>query len=224
MDEKVKEQFELAAARYDEERRVLIPCYDDFYGSALKSARTDAEKPRILELGAGTGLFSAMLRQAYPSAELTLMDFSPSMLGKARERFAADDGVRFAEGDMADGLPKGPFDLVVSSLAIHHLPHEAKRRLFRHVRGSLAAGGRFVNADQAAAESPVFDAIYRELWLEEIYDGRIRKEAADASVKRRETDINAKASEQLAWLREAGFADADVVYKFRDFAVFCALV
>ncbi|QJC52881.1 class I SAM-dependent methyltransferase [Paenibacillus albicereus] len=223
MDEKVKEQFELAAARYDEERRVLIPCYDDFYGTALKAARTSAEKPRILELGAGTGLFSAMLRQAYPEAELTLMDFSPSMLAKARERFAGDEGVRFAEGDMSAGLPEGPFDLVASSLAIHHLPHEAKRRLFRHIRGSLAPGGCFVNADQAAAEAPVFDGIYRRTWLEEIFDGRIRKEAADASVKRRETDLNAKASEQLVWLREAGFGAADVVYKYRDFAVFCAL-
>ncbi|MCM3746701.1 class I SAM-dependent methyltransferase [Paenibacillus pasadenensis] len=223
MSGSVKKQFELAAAGYDEQRRGLIPCYDDFYGSALNAAWTDAPQPTILELGAGTGLFSGMLRRKYPQGNLTLMDFSGSMLAKAKQRFLDDDNVQLIEGNMTQGLPVGKFDLIVSSLAIHHLTHEHKRLVFRHIRERLAAGGRFVNADQTAAESPLFDELYREQWLKEIYDGRVSKEAADASVRRRAEDINAKTSEQLGWLREAGFEHADCVYKFREFTVFCAM-
>ncbi|OXM15368.1 class I SAM-dependent methyltransferase [Paenibacillus herberti] len=223
MRDRVKEQFELAAASYDEQRRGLIPCYDDFYGSAMYAAWTDASEPRILELGAGTGLLSGMFRRKYLQANLTLMDFSSSMLAKAEQRFLDDVKVQLVEGDMTQMLPEGEYDLIVSSLAIHHLTHENKKKLFRRIRQNLAAGGRFVNADQAAAESPLFDELYRQQWLKEIYDGRVSKEAADASVRRRAEDINAKASEQLKWMREAGFSHADCVYKFREFTVFCAM-
>ncbi|MGU3473007.1 class I SAM-dependent methyltransferase [Paenibacillus sp. D51F] len=223
MGDRVKQQFDAVSSRYDAQRRMLIPCFDDFYGMAAWAADSDAAEPRILDLGAGTGLMSSFMRQRYPKAHITLTDFTASMLDKARERFAGDGRVDFVQADMTGELPEGPYDLIVSSLAIHHLRHEDKRLLFGSVKARLEEGGRFVNADQAAAESALFDQLNREQWLKDIYDGRLAAEEADASVLRREVDINAKVSEQLLWLAEAGFSSVDCVYKYRDFAVFCAV-
>ncbi len=74
MDPSVKDLFDAVAGDYDRERRQLIPCFDDFYGMALSLVESDHPSPRILDLGAGTGLFSGMVLHKHPHARLTLMD------------------------------------------------------------------------------------------------------------------------------------------------------
>ena len=49
--------------------------------------------------------------------------------------------------DLRDPLPAGPFDLVVSALAVHHLDGPEKATLFARVAGALRPGGRFVLGD-----------------------------------------------------------------------------
>ncbi len=59
MDPNVKKLFDSGADDYDWQRRQLIPCFDDFYGMAVSLVEPDERSPRILDLGAGTGLFAA---------------------------------------------------------------------------------------------------------------------------------------------------------------------
>ena len=54
-----------------------------------------------------------------------------------------------------DPLPEGPFDVVVSALAVHHLDGAEKADLFQRVTASLAPGGRFVLGDVVVPEDPV---------------------------------------------------------------------
>lgn len=70
------------------------------------------------------------------------------MSAGARAELEADLRVQRLE----DPLPEGPFDLVVSVLAVHHLEADEKRDLFRRVRRALAPGGRFVLADLIVPE------------------------------------------------------------------------
>ncbi len=49
--------------------------------------------------------------------------------------------------DLLDPLPAGPFDLVVSALAVHHLDGPGKATLFARVAAALRPGGRFVLGD-----------------------------------------------------------------------------
>jgi tRNA (cmo5U34)-methyltransferase len=224
MNDLVKKLFDQAAERYDKQRRQLIPCFDDFYGTAVSLVRTEHPSPSILDLGAGTGLLTAVLAAKLPRARFTLIDFSGSMLEQARQRFAGTKGeFRFVQADYA-GEPFGEkYDFIVSSLSIHHLPHPEKRSLFRKIFEHLNDGGAFVNADQAAGETPYYDAYFRERWDESVEASGLGAEAIEASRERRKQDLNAKVGDQLRWLREAGFADADCVYRFYEFAVFHAI-
>lgn len=84
----VKAEFDRAAKTYDSVRRLTIPCFDDFYGTVARMipfGRDDAFD--VLDLGAGTGLLSALLHERFPKARLTLVDISDEMLARARERF-----------------------------------------------------------------------------------------------------------------------------------------
>jgi tRNA (cmo5U34)-methyltransferase len=85
---------------------------------------------------------------------------------------------------------------------------------------ALKPGGIFVNADQAEGETPYFRQRYLDYWNDFLRSGPMTEEQHAEILKRRDTlDRNEKLSDQLAWLKEAGFSDVDVVYRNRTFIV-----
>lgn len=100
---------------------------------------------RVLDLGCGTGTLTLMLKARYPAAEVTGVDGDPEVLAIARSKSAqAKVDVTWDQG-LAFDLPysDGSFDMVVSSLVVHHLAGTDKVRAFREVRRILRPGGRF---------------------------------------------------------------------------------
>src|SRR5262245_41418507 len=100
---------------------------------------------RVLDLGTGDGHLLAAIGRRYPDAGGVGLDLSPEMVAAARERFAGVEQVSFQVHDLMEPLPDGlgEFDLVVSALAIHHLPDERKRSLYGEALGLLRPGGAF---------------------------------------------------------------------------------
>jgi tRNA (cmo5U34)-methyltransferase len=209
--------FNAHASIYDQPRRRLIPCFDDFYGTAVEALEAPA---RVLDLGAGTGLLSRHIREAYPDAELTLLDFAEAMLDGAREQFG--DSASYVARDLTESLPEGPWDAVASALAIHHLPDADKRNLFARIHSVLKPGGVFVNAEQVAGQTPSREEA-NESWQHDraIAAGASDQDWADA-LERMQHDQCATVEDQLAWLRDAGFTDADCLFKHHRFAVIAA--
>lgn len=218
----IKEQFDSVAQHYDRQRRQLIPCFDEFYHTAAAWVKIDKTAPRILDLGAGTGLFSSFVRHKYPEASLTLVDLSDEMLMQARHRFADDPKVHYIAADITTYRFDEPFDAVISSLAIHHLSHPAKCTLFASIHELLSNEGLFVNADQAAGSSPYFDNLYKEQWENAIRQSGLSESVIESAIERRKLDVNATVAEQLQWLRQAGFNHTDNVYKYNEFCIFFA--
>jgi tRNA (cmo5U34)-methyltransferase len=210
---------------FDSLRRQLIPSFDLLYDSAVQAvSMTVGDRPRVLDLGAGTGLLSARLLERLPRAELTLMDRSESMLAQARSRFGAGQRVTVVVRDLVDPLPPGRYDAIVSGLAIHHLPHEEKQRLFARIRRQLGPGGVFVHVEQLLAARP---------WLEEMYDRMheahvLRSGTPDAEWaagrERMEFDIPVDLDTQLGWLRAAGFTEVDCLAKDWRFVTYAGWV
>ena len=90
---------------------------------------------RILDLGCGDGRLTAILLEAYPESTAICVDMSPPMLDAVSERFAGDDRVIVATHDFEAPLAfDGPFDAIVSSLAIHHCDDQRKRTLYAESR------------------------------------------------------------------------------------------
>lgn len=215
--------FSRDAAGYDATRRGLVPCLDSFYGAALDLIgqwRGAAREPlQVLDLGAGTGLFAALLAARYPDARLHLLDASQGMLEVARARFAGHPSISFALGDMASEELGGPWDLVISALAIHHLDDPAKQALFARIRAALRPGGLFVNAEQVLGPTPQAEARYARLWLEQVRAGGVPEAEIAKARERMQHDRCATLDDQLRWLREAGFAEVDCSFKAWRFAV-----
>ena len=214
--------FDEAAEGYDRARRQLVPPFDDFYGTAVESIPHERDDAlRVLDLGAGTGLLSALVARAFPRARITLVDVSPEMLGVARRRFA-DERERFELRVMdyaREPLP-GEYEVAVSALSIHHLDGIGKRELFRKIYGVLCDDGVFVNADQVLGSTPEIEACYRETWLRQVRESGVGEEDLAAALARMEEDQMSTLEEQEAWLEEAGFRQVDCPYKNYSFVVY----
>lgn len=213
-----KATFERQATEYEAQRRRLIPPYDAFYETAV-AALAVAGRPlqRVLDLGAGTGLLARQVAAAHPDVQLTLLDGAPAMLAQARA--VLGDRASYRVADLADALPDGPWDAVVSALAVHHLDDAGKRALFARLHTALAPGGVFVNAEQVAGPTPRLDELYAG-WhrTRSAQLGTTAREWVDAE-RRMSYDHLATLESQLQWLRDAGFEDVDCLFKQYAFAV-----
>jgi tRNA (cmo5U34)-methyltransferase len=218
----IQQAFDIAAVDYDNLRRVLIPCFDDFYKTAVEIISINGITPfKVLDLGAGTGLYSGMVQAVFPNAEFTLLDLAPEMLEKAKSRFSKMGKYpKILIGDYVETDLGYRYDLVISALSIHHLSDIDKKLLYQQVYHVLNPGGMFVNADQVLGKTPNLEKLYRQNWLDSVIAKGISQENLKAAQKRMEYDRMTPLDIQLAWLDAAGFQDVDCWYKNFSFAVF----
>jgi demethylmenaquinone methyltransferase/2-methoxy-6-polyprenyl-1,4-benzoquinol methylase/phosphoethanolamine N-methyltransferase len=118
----------------------------------LLAVAAPAAGEHALDVGCGTGTLAVALKRRVGTGEVHGIDASPEMIAVARAkaaqaRVAVDFRVALVE---ALPFPAAGLDLVTSSLMLHHLPEDVKRRGLAHVRRVLRPGGRFVAVDFAA--------------------------------------------------------------------------
>ena len=209
--------FSAHAPDYDAQRRAIVPCFDRFYGTAVELlGLRGGEVRKVLDLGAGTGLMSEAVLRRHPQAEVVLLDGSQAMLEKAAMRLP--DTVRVL-ADLRETLPEGPFDAVVSSLAIHHLEHPDQRELYSRIPSLLRPGGVFVNAEHVEAPTPWLELIGRQAWREAAAAAGASQQELDASDLRMEFNRCVTVAQQLSWLAEAGLEGCDCFFRELHFAV-----
>lgn len=213
------EKFNEISMNYDEQRRKLIPCFDDFYTIPVSIATTKQEKPYILDLGAGTGLLSAIFLQKYPQAHLTLIDLSEKMLDVAKERLKNYEDITYICDDYTNHTYDLKYDLIISSLSIHHLTAVEKKKLYAKVYTLLQDEGIFINADQVLGATLQLDDLYKKDWKEKVESSGLSEKEILSAYERTKLDKMSSLDEQMQWLTEAGFSDVDVMYKYYKFVI-----
>lgn len=186
-------QYHFDPATYEAMIMAEVPAYLRLQAEVAAAA---AARPAtaVLDLGTGTGTTARHVLDALPGVGLVGIDESAEMLAVARTVLPASADLRV--GRLGDALPPGPFDLVVSALAVHHLDRAGKADLFRRVAAVLRPDGRFVLGDVIVPDDPA-DVVTP---IDGVYD-------QPSSV-----------ADQLAWLADAGF-DARATWIERDLAV-----
>lgn len=204
---------------YDEPRRRLVPDFDAFYGTAATLVEmTIPEGARILDLGCGTGILSEFILSRSPSAAMTLLDQSAEMLDVAQARLQKYS-ITAVQGSFDEALPAGPFDAIISSLAIHHLSNERKARLFHRASETLVSDGIFINADQVAGPTPWHTDVYRAMHEEQARELGTDDAEWTAALQRMSIDQYATIDWHLARFVEAGLSRCDTFFKRFGFAV-----
>jgi ubiquinone/menaquinone biosynthesis C-methylase UbiE len=102
---------------------------------------------RVLDVGCGTGVFAARIREALPNARVFGIDLVSDMLSKGAERWRRHAGhVQPAQAD-SERLPfaASTFDIVTCANSFHHYPHQD--RAVAEMSRVLRPGGRLMLVD-----------------------------------------------------------------------------
>jgi len=151
---------------------------------------------KVLDLGCGTGTLTLMLKRAHPEAQITGLDGDSKVLDIARNK-SRDADIQWDEG-LASSIPypDSAFDRVVTSLVIHHLVTDDKRRAFEEVYRVLKPNGELYVVDFGAPHSSLTRFMTKYMRrLEEAadnFDGLIPRFVAEAgfgSVKEAENFV-----------------------------------
>lgn len=189
---------------------------------------------RILDVGCGSAPLLATLLNVFPAATGIGVDVSPPMLQLAQDRLAPfGERARavhadFNGADWTRGIA-GPFDVIVSRYAIHHVPDPAKRAIDDACFRLLRRPGLFVNIEHVASASKYVESLFDRLFVDTLHDAA-RHQGDTASYAEIEdrfhqrpdkaANILAPVEAQLAWLRDAGFTDVDCYWKCFELAIF----
>lgn len=217
MSHSVQQHLAVSPAEYDREIVRFVFAYEAMIDEVVATLldRHGAEAPlHVLDLGAGTGALSARVAAALPRTRLTLLDADASMLARAAERLRPfGDRVRAHHGSFFDPLPA--CDVAVASLSLHHVHDPAqKRALYAAIRAALAAGGALVSADVTIPRDPALARRAFARWAAHLVaagdtEAQAYARFADWSTEDRYFALE----EELAMMREAGFASAEAVWR-----------
>jgi tRNA (cmo5U34)-methyltransferase len=218
----VKNHFEKEAEVFDSLIRTLIPYYEDMIHS-LVYALPFHEKMmiKVLDLGCGTGNISMILKERFPKAHITCVDLAKNMIEMARIKLSPYNNVGFLIADFRDLDFNEEYDAVISSLALHHLQPEEQKLFYNKIKGYLKESGVFYNADNIMGSTEHLNQVYLDKWVEFMLRSHSKEEIEKIWLpKHYEEDFPVPLLSHIQWMRNAGFQDVDVVWKYYMFAVY----
>jgi tRNA (cmo5U34)-methyltransferase len=221
--EKVKIHFEKESKEYDSLILKLIPYYREMITSLVTAIPFDTSKPiKVLDLGCGTGNISKAVKERFPNSRITCIDLAENMIEMARYKLSSYDDIQYQVGDFRELEFEKGYDLVVSSLALHHLPRdEEKKEIYSRICKALGNGGVFYNSDIVLGPNDYLNNLYMEKWKDFMLKSLSLDEIEEKWIpKHLEEDFPVCLLDHLDWLRDIGFKDLDVVWKFSEFGVF----
>lgn len=150
----------------------LLGKYSDGGGHAVvqwvRRNLPDFKPTRILEIGGTVGHSSLPIAQAFPEAEMTIVDLGAPVLryGLGRAMSLGVDNVRFvqASGEDLSQFADASFDWIQTTMFLHELSSTSMRNIMRETRRLLKPGGIVLHVEQPqyAPDMPLFEQAMRD--------------------------------------------------------------
>jgi tRNA (cmo5U34)-methyltransferase len=214
-----RQHFDLMADQYDELFITHMHAYDTTHEMILTMLPFPKEHAlRVLELGVGTGNLTSKVLDRFPQSAVVGYDLSSEMLARARTKLApVKTRVQLHEGDISQVVFPGPFDAVISAIAVHHVPPPAKPILFHRLYDALRPGGVLVLGDAFQAATPTLGERYRDLSMAALAGQGITETPVYDAYRSRNSQPSGGSSislqKYLLWMQQARFVNVDCVWK-----------
>lgn len=222
----VQEHFDSEAEAYDSLILTLIPNYSEMTDVLVNSIPFNEKKTfKVLDLGCGTGNISKKIKERFPNSKIHCVDLAENMLKIAQKKLSNYSDIAYETGDFQNISLKSDYEVIVSSLAMHHLKTDQdKKDVYQKVYESLSSGGVFYNADVVLGATDYLQNLYIEKWKEFMALNHSHKEIENKWMPtHRREDKPAKIIDHIQWLQEAGFKQVDVVWKYYNYGVYGGL-
>jgi tRNA (cmo5U34)-methyltransferase len=194
---------------------------------AEAAAATTPHARHVLDVGCGAGNYTLKLLEFLPNLDATLIDLSRLMLERARERVSRATAGRITtiQADIREvRLQEGEFDIVLAAAVLHHLRTDQEwREVFAAFHRALRPGGSVWVFDLVESSIPAVGQLMRRRYGEYLtrLKGETYRDHVFAYVEKEDTPRPLLF--QLDLLRQAGFAQVEVLHKNVCFAAFGAV-
>lgn len=218
---KVKEHFENEAAEFDEIIKKLIPYYNEMIEALVSVITFDKDKEiKVIDLGCGTGTIAKEIKKEYPNAKFTCVDIAENMLKMAELKLGKD--VKYIKSDFNNFIFPEKYDLIVSSLALHHLSEEKDvDDFYKKIYNSLNSQGIFINADVVLGSTKCLQDIFIEKWMKYMNKSISIEEIENKwMVSYYSEDRPISIMKHLELLRKSNFRNIDIIWKYYNYAVY----
>ena len=219
----IKEHFETEAFEFDSHIVRIIPYYEQMITALIDSVHFEQLAAiRIIDLGCGTGTVAKQLGDKFPNSTIVCLDIASKMIEIAKYKLSGRKNTEFIVGDFSNIDFKEPFDVVVSSLALHHIQtDEEKKEFYKEIYAILKKSGQFLNADVVLATTDYQQNINMNRWIDYMNKSVPMDEIQQRWLPAHKTeDRPSKLIDQLKWLDEIGFETVDVIWKYYNFSVY----
>jgi tRNA (cmo5U34)-methyltransferase len=218
--DRIKNHFEEEAKEYDMIIQKLIPYYDQMIDALICVIPFYKERIfSMVDLGCGTGTISKSVKSRFPNVKVTCVDIAEKMLEIAKDKIGGD--VICIQKDFNSFDFPDKYDLIVSSLALHHLENDNdKLDFYKKIYSSLTRSGVFINIDVVLGSDDAIQDVYLKKW-KEYMSGNVSAEEIDNKwiPNYYAEDRPSQLITHIDMLRECGFSCVDVVYKYFNYAV-----
>ena len=222
--ENVKEHFEEEAKEFDNTILKLIPRYNEMINCMVSIIPfNNSEEFKLLDLGSGTGNITKAVKEKYPNSKISCIDIAENMIQMARIKLQNYTDIEYYTGDFSEFEFEEKYDVIVSSLALHHIKtDDDKKGFYDKIFSALKVGGVFLNSDVVLGSNEKVNQIYRKKWinfmLTNLPEGEVREKWLP---KQLEEDFPVPLTNHLKWLKEIGFESIDVIWKYYGLVVYC---
>ncbi|MFX1314198.1 MAG: GNAT family N-acetyltransferase [Promethearchaeota archaeon] len=220
--EKIKDHFEGISFAYDNIIPKLVPYYNEMLTALINSIPFETHQQiKIVDLGSGTGNLSVLISSQFPNSKLTLIDISQNMIEFAKKKMSNVNNVEFLVEDFNSLSFTTKYDVIISSLALHHLrSDEDKVNFYTKIYDTLNKGGVFYNLDNIQGSNNYLQGIYIKEWTAFLKNNYSVDEIEKILIDHYREDCPAVLFNQLKWLDNIGFKYVDVIWKCYYFAVY----
>jgi tRNA (cmo5U34)-methyltransferase len=221
--ERIKAHFEEEAKEFDIIIQKLIPGYNEMIDALVSIVPFSQEDAfSVIDLGCGTGTVARSVKDRFPNVSVTCVDIAEKMLRIAEKKIGGD--VRCIHADLNSFDFAEKYDLIVSSLALHHLESDDdKLAFYKKVYSALPPNGLFINIDVVLGSSEELQSVYMKKWIEFMSEKVSAEEIAEKWLPNYYAEDRPTGMiRHLEMLKSCGFSCVDVVCKHYNFAVYCA--
>ncbi|MDD5644793.1 MAG: methyltransferase domain-containing protein [bacterium] len=217
----IKEHFESAAEKFDSMFSKIAPFYKEAIGAlVLALPFQDGAKPKIIDLGCGTGNITKAVKRRYPHARVICLDLAENMIEMAKAKLERYKNIDYWCGDIRGYNYSCAPAAIISSLALHHLDTKNKKSFYRRIYNALPKDGVFYIADVVLSPNSYLSKAYIEQWKKFMLKNITREQVNNVLKNHKEQDKPAELLSEIDLLRKTGFREIDVIWKKYNFAVY----